>query len=250
MVKKDFIHEALMYHERFKPFNHRFIYKMFYLKFPVDHMGEMKSGLFSFNKWNLYSLYNKDYLDGSSRPLKEKITELLKDEELSFHHITLQTTPRILGYGFNPVSFWYFYNRNEELEAVLAEVNNTFGDRHYYLMKGHSEYKKIITNKVFHVSPFFGIEGQYEFSFFPKNVVINYFDPATNQYFFRSSWKETKSHEFSTGNLIKMFFKFPMMTFMVTARIHWQALKLYIKKATFYTRPEPPTIQLSKEVKQ
>ncbi|MBC7713582.1 MAG: DUF1365 domain-containing protein [Rhizobacter sp.] len=251
MVNNQYIVEALMYHERLKPFKHRFFYKVFYFKFPIDQLIDLKSPLFSLGKFNLFSFHTKDYLDGSDRPLREKITEVLAAE--GFHvngNIILQTAPRMFGYGFNPVSFWYIYGAEEKLEAVLAEVNNTFGDHHYYLMQGFSEYKKITTSKIFHVSPFFDIKGQYEFSFFSKNVVINYFDKENQNYFFKSSLKQTKTHEFNTLNLLKIFLKFPLMTFLVTARIHWQALKLYLKKATFFTRPEPPEKILSKEVQQ
>lgn len=250
MVNNQFISEALVYHERFKPFNHRFIYKMFYLKFPIDNLEKMENAFFSIDKFNLFSFHSKDYLDGSSRPLRQKISELLAPEGVKMKgEIVLQTSPRVLGYGFNPVSFWYIYDENKKVEAILAEVNNTFGDRHYYLMQGFSEFKKITTSKVFHVSPFFDIEGQYEFSFTPKNVDIDYMDLKSHEYFFKSAYTQIKTHEFNARNLLKMFFKFPLMTFFVTGRIHWQALKLYIKRARFYTRPEPPIKMLTKEVK-
>jgi DUF1365 family protein len=245
------IAEALMYHERLKPFKHRFFYKVFYFKFSIDELPKMKSPFFSLDKFNLFSFYTKDYLDGSQRPLREKITELLMTEGLNINgKIVLQTTPRMLGYGFNPVSFWYMYGADGKLEAIMAEVNNTFGDRHYYLMQGFSAYRKITTKKIFHVSPFFGIEGQYEFSFYPNNVIINYFDTENQNYFFKSSLKETIVHNFNSFNLLKIFFKFPLMTFFVTGRIHWQALKLFLKKAKFYTHPKPPEKMLSKEVHQ
>lgn len=249
MVKNNFIVEGIVYHERLKPFNHKFFYKVFLLKFPLDQLHEMKSPLFSFNRFNLFSFYFKDYLDGSERPLKEKIQEVLKAEGIKAEgKIVLQTIPRILGYGFNPVSFWYIYDLNDKLEAILSEVNNTFGDRHYYLLQGFSEYQKITMKKVFHVSPFFDIEGEYQFSFNPQSVEINYFDPKFQDYFFKSSLCAVKAREFSTTNLLKMFFKYPMMTFVVMGRIHWQAVKLFFKKAQFYTHPSPPEKILSKEV--
>lgn len=249
MVNKEYITEALVFHERLRPFKHRFIYKMFYLKFPIDQLDKMKGPVFSLDKFNLFSFHTKDYLDGSTRPVREKITEILASEGIQVKgEIILQTIPRILGYGFNPVSFWYIYGENSKLEAILAEVNNTFGDRHYYLMQGFVEYKKITTSKVFHVSPFFGIEGEYEFTFTPKNVDIDYLDKKSNQYFFKSAYTQIKTHEFNTLNLLKMFFKFPLMTFLITGRIHWQALKLFLKKARFYTRPTPPAKMLTKEI--
>ena len=148
----NYIVEGKIYHERLKPFNHMFSYNVFLLKFPLDKIEELKSPIFSFNRFNLFSFHFKDYLDGSNRPLKEKIHEVLSAEGISTDgKIILQTIPRILGYGFNPVSFWYIYDQEEKLLAILSEVNNTFGDRHYYLLQGFSEYKKITMKKVFHV---------------------------------------------------------------------------------------------------
>lgn len=245
----DYIIEGKIYHERLKPFNHKFFYHVFQLKFPLDKLEELRSPLFSLNRFNLFSFHFKDYLDGSDRPLKEKIGEVLSAEGINTDgRIVLQTIPRILGYGFNPVSFWYIYDHDEKLSAILSEVNNTFGDRHYYLLQGFSEYKRITMKKVFHVSPFFDIEGEYQFSFHPKSVVINYFDPNKDDYFFKSSLSVIGSREFTTLNLLKMFFKYPMMTFVVMWRIHWQAIKLFFKKAQFFTRPNPPEKILSKEV--
>lgn len=245
----NYIIEGKIYHERLKPFNHKFFYNVFLLKFPLDEIEELKSTLFSLNRFNLFSFHVKDYLDGSDRPLKEKLHDVLGPEGISTEgKIVLQTIPRILGYGFNPVSFWYIYDQNDKLSAILSEVNNTFGDRHYYLLQGFSEYTKITMKKVFHVSPFFDIKGEYQFSFHPKSVVINYFDPDKNDYFFKSSLSVVGSREFNTVNLLKMFFKYPMMTFVVMGRIHWQAVKLFFKKAQFFTRPNPPEKILSKEV--
>lgn len=245
----NFIVEGVLYHERLKPFNHKFFYNIFLLKFPLDKISELKSPLFSLNRFNLFSFYFKDYLDGSNRPLKEKIQEVLKDEGIKAEgRIVLQTIPRILGYGFNPVSFWYIYDLEDKLEAILSEVNNTFGDRHYYLLQGFSEYQKITMQKVFHVSPFFDIEGEYQFSFNSKSVAINYYDPKTGNYFFKSTLSVEHAREFSTLNLVKIFFKYPMMTFVVMGRIHWQAVKLFFKKAQFFSHPKPPEKKLSKEV--
>lgn len=245
----DYIVEGLVYHERLKPFNHKFFYNVFLLKFPLDKIEDLKSPLFSFNKFNLFSFYFKDYLDGSDRPLRQKIQDVLRAEGIKAEgKIILQTMPRILGYGFNPVSFWHIYGQEDKLEAIMAEVNNTFGDRHYYLLQGFSEYKKITTKKVFHVSPFFDIEGEYQFTFNSNSVVINYFDPKETNYFFKSTLSVNQSREFSTKNLLKMFFKYPMMTFVIMGRIHWQAAKLFFKKAQFFSHPPPPEKKLSKEV--
>lgn len=248
MVKK-WLYEGQIFHERLKPFNHKFSYKIFFLKFPLSKMNELSNIFFSFDRFNLFSFYNKDYLDGSSRPLDEKIREVLSAEGITVTgEIVLHTLPRILGYGFNPVSFWYVYNSVGEIECILSEVNNTFGDRHYYLLQNFEEYKNISSKKVFHVSPFFDIKGEYQFSFLKKVVSINYFDDAEKNFYFKSSLVETQCMEYSASNLLKLFLKYPMMSFLVMYRIHWQAVVLFFKKAKFFKRPQPPICLLTKEV--
>lgn len=246
---KDWLFEGRVFHERLKPFNHRFVYSLFFLRFPISKLNELENRFLSFDKFNLFSFYSKDYLDGSKRPLEEKIREVLKNEGIDVSgEIYLQTLPRLLGYGFNPVSFWFAYDKDERLLAIMSEVNNTFGDRHYYLFQNFSDYKKITTKKVFHVSPFFDIKGDYQFSFNSKSVTINYIDTDAGDCFFTSTLVEDSKVEYSSRNLLKIFFKYPFMSFMVMFRIHWQALRLFVKKAQFYKRPNPPKDLLTKEI--
>lgn len=245
----NWLYEGRVYHERLKPFNHKFVYNIFFIKFPLSQIDKLENALFSFNRFNLFSFYSRDYLDGSDRSLEIKIKEVLAGEGITVTgEIILHTLPRIMGYGFNPVSFWYVYNADKNLVAILSEVNNTFGDRHYYLLQNFNEYKKISSKKVFHVSPFFDIVGDYHFTFNPKSVSINYFDNQEGDYFFTSTLAETKTHTYSTANLLKLFFKYPLMSFLVIFRIHWQAIRLFLKKARFYKRPLPPEELLTKEV--
>ncbi len=241
--------EGKLYHERLKPFNYKFYYDVFYLKFPISAISSLKNFIFSLDSFNLFSLHSKDYLDCSARPLEVKIREVLQAEGINaLGGIVLHTTPRLLGCGFNPVSFWYAYNKAGNIEAILSEVNNTFGDRHYYLLLGHDAYKRIPCKKILHVSPFFKVEGEYHFSFNSKTVVINYFDSQQNDYFFKSSISAVNTLSFSVKNLLRLFFKYPMSGFMVTSRIHLHALILYFKKANFYKRPPPAEVILTKEI--
>ena len=247
---RNWLYEGRVYHERLKPFNHKFFYSLFYIKFPISKINELKGALFSLNKWNIYSLYSKDYLDGSDKPLEEKIKKILSNEDVDTNgEIMLHTMPRLFGFGFNPVSFWYVYNKQGKEVAILSEVNSTFGDRHYYLLQGFDQYRNIPTKKVLHVSPFFDVKGEYHFSFTPKTVAINYFDEEKNDYFLKSSISEVAQYDFTTKNLLKLLIRFPLMTFMVVYRIHWQAFKLYfLKKAIFYRQPIPPIEILTKEI--
>jgi DUF1365 family protein len=81
--------------------------------------------------------------------------------------VWLQTYPRVLGHAFKPVSFWFAHRADGSLAAIVAEVNNTFGERHCYLLPAENVRwgPELVADKVFHVSPFCAVEGQYRFRF-------------------------------------------------------------------------------------
>jgi DUF1365 family protein len=163
--------------------------------------------------------------------------------------IWLHTFPRILGYTFNPVSFWFCENSFGELKAIMAEVNNTFGDRHCYLLKPNQKNKihygeSLIADKIFHVSPFFDVLGHYVFRFMRKETT-----PGHIQHVSRIEYWLDKEQLLSSSiggkelpltkvNTLKSIVKFPLFTFGVILKIHWQAIKLWYKGAKFYGRPK------------
>ena len=239
---KNWLREGIVWHERLKPFKHSFRYKVFFLKFPLSKLDQLQCSLFSINRFNLFSFYYSDYLDGQSQKLDESIRMYVRAAGLKAEgEIILQTFPRILGYVFNPVSFWEIYKPDGQLEGILAEVNNTFGDRHFYLMDETSA----ICSKEFHVSPFFDRKGFYKFHFSQMKTHIDYYENQESC-LFKSSVTETQEHDFNDTILLKLFFSYPLMNIMVMVRIHWQALRLFFKKATFYKRPQPITPTLTK----
>ena len=121
------IHGHVM-HERLRPARNRFVYPVFYVRLNLSRLDELNSPLFGIDRWRPISLRTRDYgpRDGSS--LTGWMRATLADAGIDADgEIWLQTFPRIFGFAFNPVSFWYCYDRQENLRAVLAEVNNTFG---------------------------------------------------------------------------------------------------------------------------
>ena len=130
--------KASIYHKRLFPKANKFRYSGFYIKFSIDSLQTLKSLVFSVNRFNLFSFYEKDhgYRDGSKLDTWA-INTLGKAGLANFDgRIVLQTFPRVLGYVFNPVSFWYCY-KHDKLAAVICEVNNTFGESHSYVIKNH-----------------------------------------------------------------------------------------------------------------
>ena len=153
---------AKMGHERFMPKKNKFVYSVYYILCPISHDEIVTPTFFSFNKFNVFSLYDIDRgpRDGSSlRSWIEKQCQAqgleLDDEDV----VELITHPRLFGYAFNPISYWLIYHKNEYVQAVLCEVNNTFGDNHNYFLS--HENKRAIqpedefkTQKSLYVSPY------------------------------------------------------------------------------------------------
>ena len=152
----------------------------------------------------------------------------------------------MLGYVFNPVSFWLCHDRAGALRAVLAEVSNTFGEHHNYLV-AHDDARPIAAGdwlsarKVFHVSPFFPVSGEYRFRFAdrPERCAfrIDYEDGQGNSLVTSVSGAAQVAN---TAALLRAFFRYPWMTLGVMLRIHYHALRLWLKRVPFFAKPIPP----------
>ena len=125
------------------------------------------ASLFAHNHFNVLSLRDADYLHGQPVPIRQQLGRLLPAEQADEY--TLLTSPRYLGYAFNPVNFHLRLSTQGELRAAVAEVNNTFGDRHVYplcsLQAGAANTWTARCPKCFHVSPFNDRSGEYRFTF-------------------------------------------------------------------------------------
>ena len=239
--------KASIFHKRFFPKTNKFRYSGFYIKFSIDSLQTLKSLLFSVNSFNLFSFYEKDhgYKDGS--PInKWAIDTLGKAGVTDFDgKIFLQTFPRVLGYVFNPVSFWYCY-KHDKLTAVICEVNNTFGETHSYVIKNQNN-NNVTLPKEFHVSPFYDIKGDYEFDFQKNNFVkINYYFDNKLQLITSISGENISWNDF---NLFKIFVSHPFYTIFVIFFIHCQAIKLFVKKNKFFPKPEKLSPNITYEKK-
>lgn len=165
--------------------------------------------------------------------------------------IELLAQPKVLGHVFNPVSFWLCRRSDKALIAVIAEVTNTFGDRHSYLVN-HSDLRPIGAHdrmratKIFHVSPFQPIEGGYEFRFDISDERIGiWIDYSRGQGGLIATLTGPRN-ALTNRSILKAVIRRPFGSRRVLALIHWQALKLWFKKATYRTRPVPPTEEVSR----
>jgi DUF1365 family protein len=206
--------------------------------------------LFSFNRWNILSMRTKDHgAKDKNISWYKFITSELDKAKIPFkkdYTIDLIAHPRLLGYAFNPISYWLIRDADKNLRAVMCEVRNTFKQSHNYLL-AHKDNSVIIKNDVISskknlfVSPFNKVEGYYEFTFtygdYEFKSVINYFD-ETRQIL--NTYVGGRLSNMTSKSILKAVSSYPFMTIGVVAKIHWQAVKLYVKKVkqTLKFRPK------------
>lgn len=241
------LYEGHVMHHRFRPATHRFIYRVFSCLIDLDELERLnKLRFFSVNRFNLFSFHEKDHGSGE-RGLRTRITQLLSKRgfESATDSIRVLCYPRILGYTFNPLSVYFCYNRQQELEVVLYEVNNTFGSRHTYLVKAEqgATVLRQQCNKLMYVSPFMPMDTAYGFRIVPptKQVAVcirqTEVDSETEQRHPILHATFTGTHQtLNDKQLIKAFTKYPLMTLKVITAIHWEALKLWRKKLVIQPR--------------
>ncbi len=255
LAKQPLISMGQVRHSRLRPALNSFRYGVYTLMLPLRTLGDaaLPSRLCSRNRFNLLSFYDTDHGDGRT-PLVEWIDQLLQGEGVTDAdgEIWLQTFPRVLGYVFNPVSFWFCHRKDGALRAIVCEVNNTFGERHCYLLDtgGIMPWGVTLTaRKVFHVSPFCSVEGGYRFRFMRttqrvgsedvERIVarIDYDDSAGPLLLTSVSGRLQPLTDVSAA---LAFLRHPLMTLGVIVRIHWQALRLFAKRVPFFRKPLPP----------
>lgn len=225
-----------------------------FLAINVANLSALKNTFFSLEKFNLFGFYRKDHgaRDGSN--LETWARQLLADAGFTnaTGQIVLYAMPRVLGYVFNPVSFWFCHDEQGLVCAILCEVNNTFGERHIYLL-AHQDGQEILQNQtlqcreIFHVSPFMDIQGGYEFSFVwgeRAHFFINHHDEQGALLLATSQLGDARAY--TRSNLLKLFLRFFWLTLAVMLRIHIQAFSLWRKGLKFFTKPVPPAKEISR----
>ena len=236
-------------HERHVQAHNRFVYPSAFLRLPLGRLDRVRAPLLGIERANLISFRSRDHGARDGSPLLPWIHALLHGQglaEICDGEIVLQTMPRIFGFVFNPVSFWFCHDRAGALRVVLAEVSNTFGERHNYLVH-HPDQRPIVSGdelratKCFHVSPFFPVRGEYRFRFEQRGAVhavsIDLWDGGELQLSTRLSGR---AQALDGGAMRKWLARQPFMTLGVVARIHWQALRLALRRVSFFRKPPPP----------
>lgn len=246
--------QATVFHARSRPRENRFRYGIFYLLLPVDTLSmPRRLGLFSIDRANLLGIRARDYGDGRTPPAVW-IAKVLEDWRLpeANGEVLLMTLPRLFGYAFNPVSFWLCRDREGHLRAVLAEVRNTFGERHCYLCF-HEDRRpiapddEIAARKVFHVSPFMAMGGEYRFRFCvtPERVAVAINLLEGGETVLRTSVAGTLA-PLGSARLLWAVLRNPLYPLKVIGLIHYQAVKLFLKGMRHFRKPDPPPAAISR----
>lgn len=239
-------------HRRLRPVRHAFVHPVFYVRLPLRRLDAARCTVFSIDRPNLLSFHRADHGPRDGSPLLPWIEGLLAGEGLAADgEIVLQTFPRVLGYAFNPVSFWFCHDGGGQLIAVLAEVNNTFGGHHAYLLHRAGaplpDGVALPAAKVLHVSPFNRVEGGYRFRFHTapaiRRVAIDYDDAGG--VLLRTAITG-RPRPWSAAALVGAFLRMPWLSAGVLLGIHWQAFRLWCKGVPFLgAHPAPPSCKES-----
>ena len=238
---------GIVRHRRLRPRVHAFEYPTYFLLLPMRSLratGATDAPALARNRFGLLSFHDRDHGDGRADALAW-LEETLAAEGVTDAdgEIWLHTYPRVLGYVFKPVSFWYCHRADGSLAAVLAEVNNTFGERHGYLLAGAdlAYGRELQAKKVFHVSPFCRVEGRYRFRFLrTADRLVARVDHDDEAGALLETSVSGHLAPLTRKALRRAFFGMPLMTLGVIARIHWQALQLAVKRVPFFGKPAPP----------
>jgi DUF1365 family protein len=238
-------------HARLRPKRHSFAYNTFFLMLPMRQLNQPQAmGGLAINRPAAISFHDGDHGDGrgpAEGGALAWLQALLQSEgiEDAEGEIWLHTYPRMMGYTFKPVSFWYCHRSDGTLRAIVVEVNNTFGERHCYLLDSPRYGVELQAQKSFHVSPFCQVEGHYRFRFMrtrhesPQRTVVRVdHDDALGPLLNTSV--SGALEPITPAALKRALWRYPAMTLMVMARIHWQALKLWIKRVRFVSKPAAP----------
>jgi DUF1365 family protein len=247
-------------HQRLRPARHRLRYRVFSLLLDLDELPALsrRLRLFSLNRFNLFSLHERDYGAGNGLGLRAHVEQQLRAAGLPLGGaIHLLSMPRILGYAFNPLSVYFCHRPDGVLQAILYEVSNTFGERHSYFIEvdeaersAASEGKSstCITQecaKQFYVSPFLGLAMRYGFRIEPPRadrpglsigITASDAEGAVLTAHF-----DARRQPLGDAALALAFFSHPLLTLKVVAAIHWEALRLWAKGVRLHARPPAPS---------
>lgn len=246
MDQESAIYVGTVGHTRVRPRIHKLKYQVFSCLFDCDRLEETsrKLRLFSYNRGNLFSLHDRDF--GNGGPIGDYLKQISHDAGMAdeIERYSMLCYPRIFGYAFNPLTVYFGYDKAGDVSLIVYEVNNTFGERKTYVIRAGSNENGVIAQeceKEFYVSPFNATEGKYSFHVTPPGeeltvgVALRNQDGPILKAYFRG-----ERHELSDTGLLKGLLRTGWMTVKVTAGIHIEAARLWMKGLRLVPRPPAP----------
>jgi cyclopropane-fatty-acyl-phospholipid synthase len=242
------LYNGYVEHGRSLPTTHEFKYSVYFYALDLDELAELDHRIpfFGYNRLRPSAIFDEDYLDKGSDSIKDKLRARLKDHGLdkAIAKVVLVTSARYLNYVFNPVSFFYCYSTDGELLCIAVEVNNTFGERHLYILTKKEPPADglpfhFFTEKQFHVSPFNNLDGRYEFFFSEVgdsiDIRIHLIREQATVFKARLSGR---AQPLTPLHHVKTFLRRPLMPHLTVPRIYWEAFRLYFqKKMAYHDKP-------------
>jgi len=248
------LYECSVMHHRLEPKEHHFCYRIFMFALDLDEVPTLAKRLpfFSLNRWNLYTFRDRDHLTlagGEKKSAKENLVAYLAENGIQFPadgRILLVTLPRVLGYIFNPVSFYFCSDAVGTPLCAVVEVSNTFREMKPYLLRerGSEGNFRLITPKHFYVSPFSALDLAFDFKLrIPGETLDIHIDDRAGERRVLLSALTGKLAPLTTARLLWFTLKYPFITLKVIFFIHWHAFRLWLKKLPFHRKSANPELQ-------
>lgn len=241
------LYAGSVFHRRFRPRGHYLKHSLFQLLLDLDELPELdrRLALFSLERFNLFSFRPTDHGGGSADLRGWVEAELGKTGvDISGGAIRMLSIPRILGHAFNPISVYFCHARSGALAALIYQVNNTFGERHSYLIAVDDPSAPVVRQvceKRFHVSPFMDLDMTYHFAVQPPGETVTVRVDASDAEGPKIATAFSgQRRELTDGALLRAFLGQPLMTLKVVIGIGWGALRLWTKGIAYRPRPAPP----------
>ena len=249
---KSGIYTGRVRHRRFVPRPHEFEYSLYLMYLDLDEMPTLFDPywLWSTDRPNFARFRRSDHLGDPDRPLIDEVRQYILEHTgiVADGPIRLLTHCRYLGFGFNPVSFYYCYSADDsELISIVAEVNNTpWGEQFCYVLTDadedthSSEHKRYTPSKQFHVSPFIPMNIDYDWRFKrpDKRLTVHMQNFIDGEKLFDATL-DLERQEISSVNLARILIRYPLVTAKVSFGIYYEALRLLIKRIPIHDHPEP-----------
>lgn len=243
-------------HRRHAPTEHAFGYGVYQAAIDLDELPvlDRRLRLFGWNRRAVTTFHDTDHLGPLDAPVKVKLAAWLRTRGHQLRpddRVILLTNLRVFGYVFNPVSWYFVRDHGGDLRFVVVEVHNTFGETYCYLLddlvRGAGGAVRSRRAKRFHVSPFQRVEGAYDFTLHPPaERVVTHIDVSRDgeqRRFFDATFAGER-RALTDGQLGRALLRYPLVTLHTIAAIHWQALKLWLKRVPWLPKPDAPANDL------